>query len=200
MPKVSSWFQSIQVGTILNSRIILYLLLFISIIHLLMFVMSGNLVFCILFFLVGFLTTFFSKNMIVVMFIALVVTGLLKSALYPKEGFESIDSFEDTFEDSFEDTFEDSFENKTPDSSPSPSPISMNATSSPSSIPSSSPSSSPAAMTKKMRDDFTKMAKIQVKMLESINELRPVLNQSKNTLEQIKKIARNSSSPSPSPA
>jgi hypothetical protein len=76
---------------------------------------------------------------------------------------------------------------------PATSPISISSYS-----PSLSPSPSPATIVKNVQTSFERMAEIQLKMLQNIHELRPVLMQSKDTLDQIKKYAMTQPSPSPS--
>lgn len=217
MPKLSSWFQSVQIDSLLNSRAILYLFLFISIFHLLFFVMSGNYVFCIFFFLIGFLTTFFSKNMIVVMFISLVSTGLLHFVLFSKE--EGFESKGDTLFDEEIDMDESSPSpspsssvvlSPSPTLSPSPSPSSSSSPDSPASVPSPvslsarslsspSPQVSPATA-QNLQSNVAQMANIQLKMLQNIQELRPIMEDSKKTLQQIKQYTMSQPAPSSTPA
>ena len=94
---------------ILYNRYVLYFILLISLCDLYFLAITGDSVYVVIFILVGFLTQFFSKNMMVVLCVALVVTNILK---YGKsagldnnfEGFKSKKSKkmedEDTEEDS----------------------------------------------------------------------------------------------------
>ena len=78
-------------STIFNNVFILYFILILSLSNLFYLVTSANYMFASIFILVGFITSFFSKNMIVILFIALTVTNLLqfgkKTSL--SEGFDS---------------------------------------------------------------------------------------------------------------
>jgi len=76
---------------ILHNRFILYLVLFVSLVNLLAFAVSGSYSFIIIFILVGYLTMFFSKNMMVILIIALAVTNILKygTGIRLSENFES---------------------------------------------------------------------------------------------------------------
>jgi len=206
MSKINSWFKSIDLTTLLKSRVLLYLLLLLSIVYLLVTIMAGNFVFCAIFFLIGFLTSFFSKNMIVIMVVSLVTTNLLKITINPKEGFEGRDKESRKKRDSDDSDDDKSVNTSKPTSTP---------TSTPTSKPTSKPTSNPTATTsaKSKNDDpkmtsatldiqknFKRLADIQLKMLENISELKPVLMQSKDTLEQIKKFAANAPATSPKSA
>lgn len=78
-------------SAIYNNVFILYFILILSLSNLFYLVTSANYMFASIFILVGFITSFFSKNMIVILFIALTVTNLLqfgkKTSL--SEGFDS---------------------------------------------------------------------------------------------------------------
>ena len=63
---------------LLQNQVVLYFLVLLSIIQLSMFVNNSDMLSLVIFILIGFLTTFFSKNMIVVMVIALCITSLLR--------------------------------------------------------------------------------------------------------------------------
>jgi hypothetical protein len=173
-------------------------------------ILAGNFVFCAIFFLVGFLTSFFSKNMIVIMVVSLVTTNLLKITINPKEGFEGRDKESRKKRDSDDSDDDKSVNTSKPTSKPTSTP-----TSKPTSTPTSKPTSNPTATTsaKSKNDDpkmtsatldiqknFKRLADIQLKMLENISELKPVLMQSKDTLEQIKKFAANAPATSPKSA
>ena len=109
MSKKTTYSKSIQnsknailsnMYLILNSRIILYFILILSIANLFYLVTSLNYMLVSIFILVGFITSFFSKNMIVILCIALTITNILqfgdKAAL---EGFGEETSSNDTSDD-----------------------------------------------------------------------------------------------------
>jgi len=81
---------------VLHNKYVLYFTVFITIINLVGTVSMGDLTTPLVFVLVGFLTTFFSKNMFVVLAVALVVANVLKyganmgqsDSMYVAEGFE----------------------------------------------------------------------------------------------------------------
>lgn len=84
--------------TITHSRIVLYLFCFMALLDILYFANTRDMRSIIVLLLVGFLTSFFNKNMIVIIFFALVVTHLLKYGLGPSyyegmtDGVNKLDS------------------------------------------------------------------------------------------------------------
>ena len=82
---------------LLHNKVLLYVVFAVSLINLLIWVVGGDIVNVILFMLVGFLTAFFSKNMIVILLFALVVSNIIKFGIsIGKEGFsEGVDGEDD---------------------------------------------------------------------------------------------------------
>jgi hypothetical protein len=81
---------------LLYSKPLLYIIFVVSLINLLIWVVGGDIINVIVFLLVGFLTAFFSKNMIVILLFALVISNIIKFGLsIGQEGFsEGIDDEE----------------------------------------------------------------------------------------------------------
>jgi hypothetical protein len=75
---------------LLNSRFLLYFILLLSVVDLYVFSVNGELFYVALFILIGFLTTFFSKNMSVILFVAMSFTNILRFGkdIRVKEGLE----------------------------------------------------------------------------------------------------------------
>ena len=65
-------------GKILHNRFVLYFVLLLALADLLYLAMGGEYISVAIFLLSGFVTSFFSKNMMVVMCIAMVITNILK--------------------------------------------------------------------------------------------------------------------------
>ena len=74
---------------ILHNIYILYFIFVIAFADFLYLVYSGDYYSATIFVLVGFLTYFFSKNMIVILFIALAITNIIKCGRCSEEGFEN---------------------------------------------------------------------------------------------------------------
>jgi len=75
---------------ILQNRVVLYLLCFMSIINIMYFASVNDIQSVVIFALVGFLTTFFNKNMIVILVLALCVTHLLKYGASSSNMYEGL--------------------------------------------------------------------------------------------------------------
>ena len=82
---------------LLHSQYILYILCLISLIHIIYFASTKDANALFIFLIVGFLTSFFSKNMVVILFIALVITHLLRCDIRKpnREGAENMDEATD---------------------------------------------------------------------------------------------------------
>lgn len=98
--------------TILYNRYVLYFILLLSLVNLYSFAIIGEYVYVIIFILVGYLTYFFSKNMMVILFTALVITNILKygksiSLERNLEGLENLDDSDNQDEEVQEDQTED---------------------------------------------------------------------------------------------
>ena len=66
---------------ILHNRFILYFILFVSIFNLIGFITNGNFIFPVFFILIGFMTSYFSKNMLVILMISLLITNIFNFGL-----------------------------------------------------------------------------------------------------------------------
>ena len=74
---------------IIHNKIILYIIFFISLADLFILLSENDIFSITIFILIGFLTTYFSKNMLIVLFISLVITNLFKyGSTITNEGFE----------------------------------------------------------------------------------------------------------------
>ncbi len=78
-------------GKLLYNKWVLYLIFVVSLVDLTQFYMRGNTNAVLLFFAVGLLTTFFSKNMTVVLVIALALTHIVSFGTGALEGLENQD-------------------------------------------------------------------------------------------------------------
>lgn len=102
MPKstIGSMIKKAQLGLkksnfkLLNNKYLLYIILFISISDLLLFLMAGDFAFAVIFILIGLITSFFSKNMIVILTSAMIFTNVLKfGSNIRKEGMTDGETF-----------------------------------------------------------------------------------------------------------
>ena len=79
----------VNVGNILHNQYVLYFFVIMAVIDLMFFASSGDIRSLITLLIVGFLASFFSKNMIVILFTALVITHILKYGTKVSEGMEN---------------------------------------------------------------------------------------------------------------
>ena len=81
--------KSFDFKSLLHNTFVLYFILFISVAYLFFFMQTGNFRSVFVFLLVGFLTTFYSKNMIVVLVCALIGTRIISTMDNLHEGLET---------------------------------------------------------------------------------------------------------------
>jgi len=82
--------MNIPANVFLNNVYVLYLVFLIAVGNLFYLLLENNIVFVIIFMIIGFLTSFFNKNMIVILTTTLVFTNILKCGVGVRhtEGFE----------------------------------------------------------------------------------------------------------------
>lgn len=78
-----------NVGNVLHNQYVLYFFVLMAVVDLMFFASSGDIRSLVTLMIVGFLTSFFSKNMIVILFTALVITHILKYGTNVSEGMEN---------------------------------------------------------------------------------------------------------------
>mgnify|MGYP000359679665 CR=1 FL=1 len=74
---------------LLHSRFVLYFVFVIAVANLFHFIFSNDFMSCTVFIVAGLLTSFFSKNMVVIMVIAIVVTHVIRIGNSSIDGFEN---------------------------------------------------------------------------------------------------------------
>jgi hypothetical protein len=100
-------------GGFLTNKWILYLVLFFAVFDVFHFYQKGDLQSVMIFFVVGILVSFFSKNMVVIFIIAIVATHLIRYGKQLTEGFkDEEEEFADKEEEEFADKEEEEFADK----------------------------------------------------------------------------------------
>ena len=97
-------------GGFLTNKWFLYLVLFSAVFDLFYFYGKGDMYALTIFFIIGFLASFFSKNMVVILVLAIVLTHLIRYGKNLSEGFEEKEEEEEAFEDEEEE--KEGFEEK----------------------------------------------------------------------------------------
>ena len=87
--------KNIHVGKdaakLLHNKYVLYGVAGVAFVNLVLLLIGGDIFHAVVFLILGFLTSFFSKNMVVILSIALAATNLIKFGLdYAKEGMENV--------------------------------------------------------------------------------------------------------------
>jgi len=81
--------KNMNFNSVLHNRIVLYVFVFMAVVDLMFFASISDIRSFFTLIIVGFLTSFFSKNMIVILFIALTLTHILKYGTNVSEGLEN---------------------------------------------------------------------------------------------------------------
>ena len=100
-------------GGFLTNKWILYLVLFSAIFDLFYFYQKGDMYALTIFFIIGFLVSFFSKNMVVILILAIALTHLIRYGKNLSEGFK--DGDDDEEEGKKSETFEDTDATESPE-------------------------------------------------------------------------------------
>ena len=91
-----------NMNAILHNRTFLYIVFAFSLLNLYVFTLNREFVFITFFILFGFLTSFFSKNMIVILLLSAVLTNTIKYGSNLYEGLENEDDEEEDKEENME--------------------------------------------------------------------------------------------------
>ena len=158
--------------TILYNRVVLYVLVFISLIQLFLFLNMNDIQSFFIFILIGFLVSFFNKNMIVIIVIALSITNIFKYGIQGvrlNEGFENEES--------------DDKPKKTTSADPSSDSSSSSSTSTPTTKATIKPTIKP---TSELKSDLENFQQIQTEITEGLSKMTPLLEQADKFIEKYK--------------
>ena len=78
--KIQKSMQSMKIHKVLESKVVLYVLFFIVLFNVYMYAMVDEPEYAAIMIIVGFLTSFFHKNMIIILFTSIAVTNLIRFA------------------------------------------------------------------------------------------------------------------------
>jgi hypothetical protein len=96
LPKLDKLLKTkYNFNPLLHNQLVLYLFLFLTLVQIVLFVSKNDITGIVLMCLVGVLTSFFSKNMIVILCVVLISTNLVKQGL-KKAGYEGFEEKKDT--------------------------------------------------------------------------------------------------------
>ena len=188
--------KTLNFSDLLKSRIVLYIFFFLSLVNLYTFAISGNGLYAGIFILTSFLTTFFSKNMIVVLCIGLVVSNILRQGIEirvihdgtsmkegmsteegMKEGIADLDEADDLIskkddkkDDKKSDKKSDKTDDKQDDKDPKP---------------------ADEEQLNENKREYKKLLELQNQLLEGVSAMNPLLQEAKETFHRIKEMDMN---------
>ena len=99
MIKIPKFMDKKNLSKILENKYVLYFVFILAIINLFGYMVTGNINSIVFFVLVAFLTRYFSKNMIIILTIPLVLTSVLMVGKKVKESFENASNKDSNVED-----------------------------------------------------------------------------------------------------
>jgi hypothetical protein len=79
-----------SLSNLITNKYVLYLVATIAFLNVFGYMILGNINAVVFFILVGYITTFFSKNMIIILFVAMTLTNFLMAGMKVKEGLEGM--------------------------------------------------------------------------------------------------------------
>jgi len=167
-----------SINSILYNRFVLYIFVFMALINLMFFASTNDIRSLLTLLIVGFLTSFFSKNMIVILFISLVFTHILKYGTNISEGMtdektDSSENIETTEEKKPNKTTEEKKSNKTTDEKLTKKDNSENKKTNPT--------------IESLQNDFQDFQTIQEKILKGMKEIDPLLTKAENFIEKFER-------------
>jgi hypothetical protein len=202
LKKAQTSFLKLNYGALLHNCYVMYFVLFLAIADLLVLTVSKEYFFILIFILVGYLTSFFSKNMMVIMVVAIVATNVLRSGsgVRLNEGLENAElaernlknleneeekPLEENLENAEEETpienaeLEESKKEKKPKTTESFDLNTKKAT---------SLNSSPIEGLNVLGDQTAQLISTQKKLMENMKTLEPMLTQAEKFMSQFENV------------
>ena len=173
-------FLKLNYGSLLHNCYVMYFVLFLAVADLLVLSVAREYVFILIFVLVAYLTSFFSKNMMVILVVAIVATNVLRSGSKFSEGLENAEEEEEEKPvENLENAEEEKPEDAKPKATESFDIKSKKAT---------SLSSSPIEGLDVLGDQTAQLISTQKKLMENMKTLEPMLTQAEKFMSQFENI------------
>jgi hypothetical protein len=167
----------------LTNRWILYLVLFAALFDIFYFYQRGDVQSVMVFFVVGILISFFSKNMVVILILAIVITHLIRYGKKLTEGFKE----EEDKEDENVDEFEGGEPTETPDAEEFESnPVETTSTTSIASTDKAVNNTASALSQAELTTQTKELLSNQKDLMRNMQTLEPLLNKADNFLSRRK--------------
>jgi len=196
-------FLKLNYGALLHNCYVMYFVLFLAVADLLVLSVGREYVFILIFLLVGYLTSFFSKNMMVILVVAIVATNVLRSGsgIRLSEGLENaeeeeedkekpVESLENAEEEKEEDkekpveSLENTDDNKSSEDAKPKTTESFDLKAKKA----TSLSSSPIEGLDVLGDQTAQLISTQKKLMENMKTLEPMLTQAEKFMSQFENI------------
>jgi len=173
--------RKLDTKTLLHSRVVLYALCILAVINVVYLANSRDKTNLFLFLIIGFLTSFFSKNMIVILFVALAASQLLCRCM-GRRMFEGAENMEKEGTEDMEKTDDDMDSKEDPSKALMASAIS-DATSA-NETKESEDAEKKRELYDKLKGDFNEFQSIQKEILAGMKEIDPLLSKAELFIEK----------------
>lgn len=170
--------------SILYNRWILYALFAIALMNLYWLSVSRHYKYVAMFILIGFLTTFFSKNMVVILFVAIAITNLLQLGLSSSrfEGYEGKEEESEEVEDETTDESSEKKEKKGKASDETPTPDSK--------VAEKSKDEKIQAKKDQIIEDGKELLDVQAKIVDGFQQIEPYMEKAGTLATEIENSAK----------
>lgn len=167
--------SSPKTNSILHNNIVLYVVFVIAIVNFFSYLMVGDVRHTIIFLLTGLVTSFVSKNMVVILCISMAVTNIVKVAMTGKEGMEGSEEEEEEKEKEGMENKEEETTEKEVDSEKEKD--------------TSSKEGEKSESMKTIKNDGSELIKIQDKIIDGFKEIEPYMEKAENLTDKINRAA-----------
>ena len=201
--KMGNWMSKTSQGLI-GSKIVLYILVVLVIVNLYNYSMIGDEIYAGVMLIIGFLTSFFSKNMIVILALAIGITYLLnynntklfsEGAQNMKEAVDGDDAVNKPVlgDDADDKSAIDAADEPTADESTSANDIATAATAAASEVDNNTAeteSKERAKLTSEIKKDFASFEKTAASITKSMQEIEPLLEKAEGFIQKYEKYSK----------
>jgi len=189
---ITKQVKKFKPASLLQNKVLLYIVAAIAIVHILLLANSKDFNSVLIFVIVGFLISFFSKNMIVVLLSAIIFTNLIKMVYPGQEGMkgkkvkEGLDNEEEEEEE--EELYDEEEEKKEEEEEDEG--VSLN-------IKQTAEEKKEAELKKKqetydkLKNDFNEFQSIQHDILKNMKEIDPLLTKAENFIAKFEQFKKN---------
>ena len=192
--KTMKQMKKVNMKSLLQNRFVLYIIAFLAIIDILYLANGKDFNSVIVFVIVGFLTSFFSKNMIVVLLVAIIATHAIKYAngMLRKEGMEDKKDKKEGMKGKKEgmEGDDDADADADADSDASPDAIEEDLEEV-KEVDTQDKVKAKQETYDKLKDDFTEFQGLQENILGNMKEIEPLLNKAEQFIEKFEGYKKN---------